>query len=153
MRILLLAQWYAPIIGGEETHVRSLAHALVERGHDVAVATLAHPDRPPLEMDGGVRIHRVGATVQRLPSLFSSTGRQSVPPAPDPEVARGLRRILKRDRPDVVHAHNWLAYSLLPVRQRSTPFVMTLHDHSLACAKKNMLYGESACSEIGRAHV
>src|SRR6267142_4365392 len=32
MRVLLIAQWFPPIIGGEEAHVDRLGRALVERG-------------------------------------------------------------------------------------------------------------------------
>ena len=39
MRILLLAQFFPPDIGGEERHVFNLANTLAERGHEVAVAT------------------------------------------------------------------------------------------------------------------
>jgi glycosyltransferase involved in cell wall biosynthesis len=149
MRVLLLAQWYAPTIGGEEVHVRTLAQALAERGHDVSVATMAHPSRGPIEQDGAVRVHSIKASVQRLPSLFASAERQSAPPAPDPALARGLRRIVRRERPDVIHAHNWLAYAYLAVRDRSVPLIMTLHDHSLICAKKNMLYRGAVCAGPG----
>jgi glycosyltransferase involved in cell wall biosynthesis len=39
MRILLLAQFFPPDIGGEERHVLNLANTLAARGHEVAVAT------------------------------------------------------------------------------------------------------------------
>ena len=35
MRILMLAQFYAPIPGGEERMTESLARSLAQRGHDV----------------------------------------------------------------------------------------------------------------------
>lgn len=146
MRILLLAQWYDPIIGGEESHVRTLARALVDRGHDVAVATLAYPGRDALELDGGVRVHRLKAAVQGLPGLFTSPGRQSVPSAPDPILAVGLRRVVRSERPDLVHAHNWIAFSYLPVRDKNSPMLLTVHDTSLVCAKKNLMYRGAVCS-------
>jgi hypothetical protein len=37
MRILLLSQFYPPVIGGEERHVRNLGAALAQRGHHVSV--------------------------------------------------------------------------------------------------------------------
>jgi glycosyltransferase involved in cell wall biosynthesis len=147
----MLAQWYDPIIGGEETQVRALAHALTSRGHDVAVATMAFEDRPAFELDGDVRVHRLTASVQHLPGLFSSPARQSAPPFVDPGLARGLRRVLRRERPDIVHAHNWLVYSYLPVRDSSVPLILTLHDHSFACAKKNLMYDGALCSGPGFA--
>ena len=42
MRILMLTQFYHPIIGGEERMVQGLSSELGLRGHEVAVATLWH---------------------------------------------------------------------------------------------------------------
>jgi hypothetical protein len=44
MRILMLAQFYHPIFGSIEQHVRTLNHELVARGHAVSVATMRHKD-------------------------------------------------------------------------------------------------------------
>ena len=44
MRILMISDFYHPVLGGVEKHVRSLSTALVERGHHVAVATLQRDD-------------------------------------------------------------------------------------------------------------
>ena len=41
MRVLMVSQFYPPVVGGQETHVRNLAQALVAHGHDVEVATIA----------------------------------------------------------------------------------------------------------------
>jgi glycosyltransferase involved in cell wall biosynthesis len=75
MRILMLAQFYHPILGGIEQHVRNLSHELVARGHDVSVATMSHKDQAAFEMDQGVRVYRVRSSVQHLPWLFSNSGR------------------------------------------------------------------------------
>lgn len=146
MRILMLAQWYSPVIGGEERHVEGLAHALVDRGHEVSVATLAHPGQAADTIEDGVRIHRIGAAVQRASWLFANNDRQSVPPVPDPALTLGLRRLVRRYPPDVVHAHNWMIHSYLPLDRRSSPpLVLTLHDYSLVCAKKNLMYRGRWC--------
>ena len=146
MNVLLLAQWYEPVIGGEEIHVRTLAHELAGRGHRVTVAAIAHPERPDRYWDGPVRVHRLRGSLQRVPFLFSDGARQSLPPFPDPGIASGLRDLVRRERPDIVHAHNWIVYSYLPVKARSVPLVLTLHDYSLTCATKVRLYRGSACS-------
>ncbi len=147
MRVLMLAQWYAPVIGGEENHVRGLAAALSARGHSVAVVTLAQPDRPAFELDGAVRVHRIRAAVQRLAWLFADARRQSAPPFPDPALVRQIAAIVRRERPDIVHAHNWLVHSYLPLRRRfAAGLVLTLHDYSLVCAKKNLIYRDRPCS-------
>ena len=145
LRVLLLAQWYEPIIGGEEVQVRTLAHSLARRGHRVTVAALSHPERPSDYMDGDVHVYRIRAALQRIPALFADSARQSAPPFPDPAVSVALRRIVARERPDVVHAHNWMVNSYLPVRERAVPLILTLHDYSLVCAKKVLLYRRREC--------
>src|SRR4051812_17748896 len=137
MRILMLAQFYPPIIGGEERHVRNLSAALVARGHEGAVATLWHEGMAEFEIDdGGVRIYRMRGTLQRVEGLFSETGRRHAPPFPDPELMWALRGVIKRERPEIVHAHNWMVHSFQPIKRWSgASLVMTLHDYSLACAQ------------------
>ncbi|MEQ1577536.1 MAG: glycosyltransferase family 4 protein [Hyphomicrobium sp.] len=147
MRILMLSQFYPPIIGGEERHVKNLATALAQRGHEVCVATLSGTGSNAQDMDGGVRVYRLHGTLQKMTKLFSEGERRHVPPFPDPGLLLGLRRVILEFRPDIVHAHNWLLHSFLPLKQWSgARFVVTLHDLSLVCAKKNMMHGGSTCS-------
>jgi glycosyltransferase involved in cell wall biosynthesis len=147
MRILLLSQFYPPIIGGEERHVRNLGAALAQRGHTVSVGTLKRPGSPDLELDGAVRVHRLGGTLQRLSGIHADSERRHAPPFPDPELAMALKRLVAREKPDIVHAHNWIYASYLPVKAGSRiPLVVTLHDYGLVCAKKNFMhFGTQLC--------
>jgi glycosyltransferase involved in cell wall biosynthesis len=143
MRILMLAQFYPPILGGEERHVASLSEELVKRGHDVAVATLQQPGMDQEEVTAGVRIFRLPSTLQRADFLYSDPERRHASPFPDPETTLALRNVVKRFRPDIVHAHNWLVYSYLPIKGwAGAPLVLTLHDYSAACANKRLMYKE-----------
>lgn len=153
MRVLLVAQWFPPIIGGEEAHVHRLGRVLVERGHDVSVATLGQPGLEPFEIVDGIRVHRIRGSLQRFDRLFRDPERKSAAPYPDPELTAGLRRVVTEERPDVVHAHNWLVDSYLPIKRESpAPLVLTLHDFSLVCARKDFMYmGRSNCSGPGPA--
>jgi glycosyltransferase involved in cell wall biosynthesis len=144
VRVLLLSQFFAPVIGGEERHVEALAGELLRRGHEVSVATIAIPGEPLAETRDGVRVHRLRTAAQRLPGLFSDPRRPHAPPFPDPELAAGLRRVARLERPDVVHAHNWIAGSALSLR-RDAPIVLTLHDYSHACATKRLMLDGAAC--------
>jgi glycosyltransferase involved in cell wall biosynthesis len=147
MRIVLLAQFYPPIIGGEERHVRNLAQALAKRGHSVAVATIWQQGLAPFELDGPVRVHRIRGAMQRLGMLFSEGGRRYAAPFPDPELTFHLARIVAEENADIVHAHNWLLHSYLPLkRPRGPGLVVTLHDLSLVCVQKNMMRGSEPCS-------
>lgn len=146
MRILMLTQFYPPFIGGEERHVRNLSARLAARGHEVAVATLGNRELPAFEIDQGVRVYRMRGTMQRLSWLFSDGDRRHAPPFPDPELALELRRIAARERPQIVHAHNWLVFSYLPLKPLvGAPLVLTVHDHSVVCPKKKLIRYDQLC--------
>ncbi len=147
MRILMLAQFYPPTIGGEERHVRNLSIELTARGHDVSVATFWHKGQAAFEIDQGVRVHRIRGTMQRMAALFSEQGRQYAPPFPDPEALNAIRQLIISERPAIVHAHNWLVHSFTPLKQWSkAKLVVTLHDYSLVCAQKRLTYQHEICS-------
>lgn len=150
MRILMLAQFYRPFIGGEERYVRDLSIELVARGHDVAVATFWQQGLPEFECDEGVRVYRIRASMQRIDAVFSEKARRHAPPFPDPGVMRELRAIIRRERPAIVHAHNWIVHSFTPLKIWSkAKLVVTLHDCSLVCAKQNFEYHDAVCSGPG----
>lgn len=151
MRILMLSQFYPPHIGGEERHVRSLSAQLASRGHHISVATMSHPDLPAYQDEHGVGVYRLRGTMQRAEWLFSESRRRHVPPFPDPELAGALQRVIRRERPQIVHAHNWMFRSFLPLKPWSgARLVLTVHDHSLLCPKKKLIYGDDPCSGPGR---
>jgi glycosyltransferase involved in cell wall biosynthesis len=150
MRILMLSQFYPPIIGGIEQHVRNLSAELIARGHEVAVATVWQKGLTEFENDHGVRVYRIRGTLQRAAWLFNEKQRRHAPPFPDPELVAGLRSVIAREHPDVVHAHNWLVHSFLPLKAWSgAPLVLTLHDYSLVCAKHRLVYHDAACDGPG----
>jgi glycosyltransferase involved in cell wall biosynthesis len=150
MRILLLAQFFPPDIGGEERHVFNLANTLAQRGHQVAVATQRMADVPDQEtLASGVRVHRFATVAMRLPGVYS-TSRTHHPPTPDPLGVRELARIIRHERPQVVHAHNWIVNSAVALRRSSRAgsrfgLVLTLHDFSHVCATKRLMRMGSAC--------
>lgn len=150
MRILMASQFFLPVVGGEERMVDTLAHALISRGHDVSVVTTSPEGEEP--QPAGLRVHRVPTLVGRSRRLHAEPERRHVPPAPDPEAVVRLRRVIRRVRPDVVHAHNWLVHSVAAAMAGlDTPLVLTLHDHGLVCATKRLLRGGEVCEGPGPA--
>jgi glycosyltransferase involved in cell wall biosynthesis len=147
VKVLMISDFYPPFLGGVEVLVSGLSRELVRRGHDVAVATLAAPGLAARELDAGVRVHRIRSATQRAERLFASSARPWAPPTPDPGAVAGLRRVLDAERPDVVHGHDWLARSFLPLKRRGGPrFVMSLHYFTLSCPKKNLMHEGHPCS-------
>jgi glycosyltransferase involved in cell wall biosynthesis len=150
MRILMLSQAYPPIIGGEAQHVRTLSTELVSHGHDVAAVTLWYQGQAELELDQGVRVYRVRSSTARIPWLFTDAVRRRAPTFPDPEVMLALRHIIKKERPEIVHAHNWFVYSFLPLKAWSgARLVVTLHNYNLSCAKVTLLHHDAVCEGPG----
>jgi glycosyltransferase involved in cell wall biosynthesis len=150
MRILMISQFYPPIVGGEESMVHHLSQALARRGHDVAVATFGNRTLPASEDDGPVRIYRIQPTVARLTALYGDDVRRHAPPAPDPEAVLALRRLVGLHRPDIVHGHNWLVHSFIPIKRScGVPLVITLHDYSLVCPTKRLMHFGQPCSGPG----
>jgi glycosyltransferase involved in cell wall biosynthesis len=148
MRVLLLSDFYPPVVGGVEQHVRMLGRGLAERGHEVAAASV-HPGQglPSREDDGGLDVRRLRSTLGRLPAAYAEPGRPFAPPAPDPELVVRLARLVHELRPQVVHAHGWILDSYLPLaRSRRAGLVVTAHDYGVVCAKKNLLYRDAMCS-------
>ncbi len=147
MRILMVAQSFSPIVGGEERIVEDLSAELARRGHEVEVATLRQPLGEPPAREDGVGIELLESSVHRIPGVPVDEERRYAPPAPDPLSVRDLRRAVRRFRPDVVHAHNWLVHSYLPLERRAgAAFVLSLHDYSLVCATKRFFYKGGVCS-------
>ncbi len=148
MRILHLAQFYPPVVGGEERHVRNLAIELAGRGHEVHVACL-DVGQPP-QRDPGVTVHVLPNIGSKVPALYPTADRPLALPAPDPVAGRALSRLVATVAPDIVHAHNWLINSYLPLAAaRRLPLVYSLHDYSHVCPTKRLMFEEEPCSGPG----
>jgi glycosyltransferase involved in cell wall biosynthesis len=91
LRIALVADHYAPHLGGIETHVQALAQQLSARGHDVHVITTY----PGNDTDDGLRVHRV-----RVPLVPAWNI------AYTPSGIRRLETLLRTEAPDIVHVHH-----------------------------------------------
>ena len=128
MRILLQCPYYAPEVGGLESHVRDLSEALARRGHEVTMLTGAsQPGLAKSETIGGVEVRRVWMP-SRTPAGWMTHIAATVP------VHRRLGR-----RADLYHAHTF-ACVLPPMLNRTSrrrPLVVTLHtSHFLMRAQK-----------------
>ena len=150
MKILHITDLFTPSIGGLESHVLTLVRERVRRAHDVSVVTLVKIDGQPSDdiEDNGFRVHRIDAGYTKFKRAWASLEKPYHPPFPDPFVASSLRKIIESEKPDVVQAHNWMAYSYLSIKTADCPpMLWMLHDHSLACPKETREYyrGDGTC--------
>lgn len=147
MRILMLSDFYPPLVGGTERLVADLSRDLVARGHQVAVATLAQEGLPAIENDQGVAVHRLHGLAHYATPVFRDPRRRFTPPAPDPLLGRAIGALVDEWRPDVIHAHGWMLYSYLPLKERrGVPLILTVHDYGHFCPRRDLLFhGETLC--------
>ncbi|MFI1992224.1 glycosyltransferase family 4 protein [Actinoplanes sp. NPDC020271] len=149
MKILHLSNLYTPVIGGLERSIATSSAELVRRGHDVTVLTLAIPETQDQETIDGVRVQRVRSVANTLvPGLNEDPRKPFHPTTPDPLTTAAIARLLRAEHFDVVHSHDWLMYSYLPLRRTrfGRPHVHTAHDFGLACVRKTFARNGRPCS-------
>ena len=127
MKICLVSNLYPPLVqGGAEIYVGRVARALAGE-HKVVVVTTD----PGFHWAPRREITSDGVIVYRLAPFFRAFGLYH------PQVAATMSDIIKRERPDLVHVHNWMGLSLaailssIPTNAPHTPVAMTLHDDGL----------------------
>jgi glycosyltransferase involved in cell wall biosynthesis len=146
MRILLLSDFYPPVLGGTELQVQALARGLVRREHQVSVASLTL-HRPTVTEDQGVIVHRLRGWNRLLARVYEDRERPFHLTMPDPGVVRELQRLVREERPQAVCAQSWIVYSFLPLKQASgARLSMRLNDYALVCPRKTLLRNGSVCS-------
>lgn len=146
LRLLLASDFYDPFIGGAERQVQYLATEMVRRGHVASVATVWHAGLPVSAESDGVRVDRLKGWTTSVPWFSSDPTRRFHPPLPDPGIALGLRRLIDRLKPDIVHASGWISYScaaaLLGLR---IPLVISVRDYGYSCATRTLMYRDQIC--------
>lgn len=119
--------------GGVESYVRDVILAQRDEGIDARLVTgsLAHWPEPgveELELEGipSWRVHRDDLYFDHFAKLYH------------PSVERIVRELLERERPDVVHVHQWIRLTCNLVEIASAlgiPAVITLHDLYTSCPR------------------
>jgi glycosyltransferase involved in cell wall biosynthesis len=151
MRILLSTDHYPPHIGGAQIQSRLLALELAKRGHHVAVATVWQNDRPSVEDDQGVPVYRL-RQLRTLPGLARSRRQHHQPPFPDPVTVIGLRRLVRRFQPDIVHSYGWISYSVAAaLTGLDIPLLITVRDYGYSCANRTLMRDGEPCDGPGLA--
>lgn len=115
LRIVQVAPFLHPHVGGVESHVEGLSAELARRGHHVEVVTSMLPGAARVERRDGYLVRRV----PQLANLFTTP------------VTPALGAALDRGRHDVVHAHSppplSAYYAARWASRRRVPFVLTYH--------------------------
>ena len=124
-RIAMVAACPFPAPRGSQVLIRDLARALADRGHDVHVVT--YPEGESLWSVHGIHVHRVGTS-------GGYTGRHALSwrkVTLDVGLLRVLYRVVRRERIDVIHAHNYEAPVLAYVVRALTGVPVVYHSHNV----------------------
>jgi glycosyltransferase involved in cell wall biosynthesis len=154
MKIAFVSTLYAPNErGGAERTVRILAEALVARGHEAVVISLAPDGVARADSLNGVKTYYVP-----LANIFWKQAEEGhnalvrmtwhLIDAWNPVMAARVTRILKAERPDVVQTGNLQGFSASiwrAARKLRIPLVQMLHDYYLGCPKSTMVAGVHNC--------
>lgn len=147
MRLLLVSDHYPPYIGGAHRQTQLLGRELHKRGHEVSVVTAWQPGLPATQDDHGVTVYRLRELRTVIPWLIKDRKQRHHPPYPDPVTAWGLRRVIQRLKPDVVHAHGWFSYSCaMALLGKSIPFIISCRDYGYICSTRTLLYQGELCN-------
>ena len=133
--------------GGAEGYMLDLAELQRERGHEVEFFGMDHPENEPQtyreHFPSRVEFEPPPAT---LAGRVEAAGRMMW----STSAARGIREVIDRFAPDVVHLHN-IYHQLSPSVVRAAaragvPTVMTLHDYKLVCPTYQFLDQGRICT-------
>jgi glycosyltransferase involved in cell wall biosynthesis len=146
VRILLVTDSYPPFIGGADRQTQLIAQAMVQRGHQVWVATPWQPGLAKYEDDQGVQVHRLKSLASLMAWASKDPKRRHHPPFPDLGTAWGLRRLIQQVHPDVVHSYGWITYSsAAALLGKDIPLLVSARDYGNFCAVRNLLNRGKAC--------
>ena len=124
----MLSWEYPPlVVGGLGRHVDALSRELAAAGHDVRVVSRGESGAEVDEVREGVRVRRAAADPIAV-DLTTET-LLAWTQAAEHALVRAALPVVRRWRPDVVHAHDWLvAQSGITLAQvTGAPLVVTMH--------------------------
>jgi glycogen(starch) synthase len=124
----MLSWEYPPLlVGGLGRHVEALARELATQGHDVLVVTRGDASTRSTQRRDGVTVLR--AAIDPLAIDFTTETLLGWSQASEHALVRAALPALRRWRPDVVHAHDWLVAqtAITVVEQTGAALVATLH--------------------------
>jgi len=148
MKVLMISDVYPPLIGGMERELQLLSEGLSKRGHQVVICTLQHSSTPSLSEENGIKVYRFKGIFQKFPYIYHNSERKFHPPLTDCVIVKELKELIKREKPEIIHAHGWILYSVLSLKCKyKTPLVATFHDYGFICPVRwSSVYSGGICN-------
>lgn len=154
MKILFVNTLYAPNVrGGAELAVQHLAEALAELGNAVVVASTVGDERESVRTIGGVKvvylpIANLHWPYDRVPRSSARRKLWHLADIYNPAMIGRLRRLIRDERPDIVHTSNLQGFSVSAWRAAAVeriPIVHTLQDYYLTCGRCTRYHNGRTC--------
>jgi len=148
MKICHISSFYPPLIfGGAEIYVQRASKKLAQLGHEVIVITTDSTISitPSIEEIDGIKIYRIHPL-----NIYAIYNTFSIPNIIKPiwyiiDILNLhsyiiIKNILKKEKPDIVHVHNFKGFSFAfdAVKSQNLPLIFTMHDYFLECFKENL---------------
>jgi glycogen(starch) synthase len=124
----MLSWEYPPlVVGGLGRHVDALSRELAAAGHDVRVVSRGESCAEVDEVREGVRVRRAAA--DPIAVDFTTETLLAWTQAAEHALVRAALPVVRRWRPDVVHAHDWLVAQtgITLAEVTGAPLVVTMH--------------------------
>jgi len=146
MKALIISNFFPPNeVGGAEISAFYSAQGLITRG--VQFHVLVVNARAPADESCEYRHQDIPVSRRRYRYLGRNAWRELF----DRRIYRSTLAVLRRIRPDIVHAHNITGASLAPLlacRRVGVPIVQTLHDLWALCPNNMMYRRDHLCCAI-----
>ena len=153
MKICLISNLYKPlIIGGAEIYVENIAKALSEKNEVLIITSVPFKGfkslRPDVEQQDNIKIYKF-SPANIYHTYFAKKKTNFIKPiwhmidVWNPHSYFVIRRILKKENPEIVHTHNLGGISssaLYAAKSCGIPVVHTLHDCSLVCPRATLIH-------------
>jgi glycosyltransferase involved in cell wall biosynthesis len=119
-------------------HGYNLAQELAKIGHHVVIAHIDQNES--VTEEGGVKVYKFSGFLQHAAFLYAQSGIRHHGPMPDGMAIKKLAKIIDTEKPDLIHVHGWVLYSVASLRKSTgIPVVATLHDYGYFCPNKLLL--------------
>ncbi len=144
MKILQINKFFF-LKGGSERHFFDLSDLLSEKGHQVIVWSVQHPKNfsfPGLkdfaQFSDFSKHEGFFKDFKKVKRIFWNK-----------EAAKKLEKIIKREKPDIAHLHNFMSHLSLSIiftlKKYNIPIAMTLHDYKLFCPNYQLFSQGKIC--------
>ncbi|MGJ7027781.1 MULTISPECIES: glycosyltransferase family 4 protein [Methanothermobacter] len=156
MKICIISSLYKPtIIGGAEVVAEKTARELQRRGHEVFVVTTNHHSKTEEVDVDDIKTYRIPLNIYSIYNLSDQSIIKKLLwhliDLWNPSAYLKLKDILKEEKPDIIHIHNFKGFSgaaFSAAKKLDVPVVFTVHDYSVYCVRANLLKGDgSICTE------